>query len=413
MLKLISSKFIHALLVSFLIGIIGGTSASIFLHVLHWVTSFRLKHQIILFLLPFAGFLIGWLYDQYGVEVQKGNDLIFEEMKFNRTRIPLRLAPMIFISTILTHLVGGSAGREGTAVQMSVSLSDYLHSKLKFIAQERRQLICLAIAAGFSGVFATPVTAIVFAIEVFIIGRLNLVLLFHLILSSFTAYWVGELLNAPHIDYTFNSNFQYSIPFLFWIIIGGIFFGLVARLYIYLHMFFALLAKRLFSKNTFRAAFAGSILLLAYLLTGETKFYGLGLETISASFKENIGNSVFFIKSIYTAFTIGFGFKGGEVTPLFFIGASAGNAFAAWFSLPFTIFAAIGFVSVFAGATNTPFACTIMGIELFGFQFALLFAIGCLIAFVFSGNQSIYKMQQNHHDYYHILKLESILRKLK
>lgn len=375
------------------VGILAGLSSSLFLYTLNWVTQFRESHLLLIFLLPLAGLLIGYMYHYFGKEVSKGNNLILEEYENPKQTIPLKMAPLVYLGTILTHLFGGSAGREGTAVQMSTALADQFTGVLKLSKEERKIILIAGISGGFASVFGTPLTGAVFAIELLYFSRISYKSIIPSFLTAYIAYYTVEFFHISHTHYPHPVVPEISLQLFFWIILVGILSGLAARMFSISVHFFSKKAKELIPFAPLRPFFGGLIFVLLIYFSGAYQYIGLGIPTIVESFSVAQSGEVFFFKILATAFILGTGFKGGEVTPLFFIGATLGSALSLFIPLPIALLAAMGFVAVFAGATHTPIACLIMGMELFGLESGIFVGIACFTAYFFSGYLGIYQSQ--------------------
>ena len=404
-----------------------GTAVAIFLWSLDRATNLRWDHPWLLYLLPFAGLAIGGMYQWLGKSVEGGNNLLMEQIHEPGGGVPSRMAPLILIGTVLTHLFGGSAGREGTAVQMGGSIASSF-SRItgrwhRWSNAEIRTLLMLGIAAGFGAVFGTPLTGAVFALEVLAIGSIS----YESVLPCLIAAIIGDR-SCSVISHHFGIHHtQYDLsvlggagasvvgPFsgtlLVKIAVAAIAFGLVSVVFAELVHGLSRIFKMLIRQPMLRPAVGGClIILLAHLIGFD--YLGLGVTadphhlnqvSILSSFHPGgATNWSWWWKILFTAVTLGSGFKGGEVTPLFFIGAALGNTMAHLLGAPVELFAALGFVAVFAGATNTPLACTIMGIELFGGGagelmhggFVVYLAVACFGAYLFSGHSGIYLSQR-------------------
>ena len=394
--------FLKWLFISLCIGSLAGSASALFLECLDWIGYYRNAHLLwMLALLPIGGLIIGLIYFYFGKGIESGNNVIIETIHNpGNPGVPLKMAPMVLLATLLTHLVGGSAGREGTAVQMSGALSDQLTRFFKLTFEDRRILLIVSIAAGFSSVFGTPLAGTIFGIEVCMIGNKRYLALLPAFVTAVIADYITQ-----HIWYV--SHTTYSIPIIpsiniemfSYIILAGICFGLAALLFIKTTHVFTSLFKSTVSYAPFRPLFGGILLaILFYELNhffNSTKFIGLGMNGIVEAFVSPSANYDFLLKIFFTTLTLSCGFKGGEVTPLFFIGASLGSALSLILPIPTALLAGMGFVAVFSGATKTPVACIFMAVELFGIECGIYAALACGIAYLCSGRTGIYIRQQN------------------
>lgn len=387
------SSFCKWLFICSIVGILSGLSSSLFLVSLEWVTQLRTENNWLLFLLPLGGLLIGFLYKKYDSEIAKGNNIILEEYEQPTNRISFKLAPIIFFSTLVTHLFGGSAGREGTAVQMSTGIADQLSRWFLFTKNERKTLLLLGISAGFASVFGTPLAGALFALEILFFSNISIRSVVPAIVTAFIAHFTVYFLGVEHTNYIQIVPFEITLSNLFWIGFASVIFGISALLF---SKTIRLVTKqfKIYIKNPiFRPFVGGIVLVILFQFDVFSKFIGLGVPEIQAAFVTQSGHFDFVLKLAFTTFTLGCGFKGGEVTPLFFIGATLGSALTGFIPLPMAVLAAVGFVAVFAGATHTPIASTVMAVELFGLEIGLFAAIGCFVAYLFSGRTGIYSAQ--------------------
>lgn len=376
-----------------LIGVLSGCASALFLVSLEWVTQFREHHNGIIWLLPMGGICIGLLYHFYGSEVVKGNNVLLEEYENPQKTIPLKMAPMVLISTLITHIFGGSAGREGTAVQMSGAIADQFTGFFQLDNSDRKTLIILGISSGFASVFGTPLAGALFALEVLYFSKITYRSIVLSFLTAYIAYFTVEFWQVTHTHYHIPIVPQLSIINFLWIVVVAVLFGLTAMLFSRsTHLW-----GRLFSKTIafppLRPVIGGLILAVAIYFIGTTKYIGLGIPTIVESFSTTNQWYDFLIKLLFTGFTLGAGFKGGEVTPLFFVGATLGSALSLVIPLPIALLAGMGFVAVFSGATHTPIACTVMGMELFGIESGIYITLACIVAYYSSGSVGIYHSQ--------------------
>lgn len=397
-LKLVIFQLCRWFFISAIIGVLIGAAAAFFLVSLEWAGGYRESNRWIILLLPFGGLAIGYCYERWGKKVEAGNNLLIETIHKPQARIPLRMLPMVYLGTIVTHLFGGSAGREGTALQMAGSIADQFSRPFKLEAADRSVLIIAAIAGGFSAVFGTPLAGAVFALEVFFVGKVSYRALFPALCTALIADLCARLLNASHTHYTVGNIPELNFINLLYVIISGVAFGLCASTFSNsLHTFSADVKKTI--KNAPLRPFIGGVIIAILIITFNLYSYsGLGISTIVDSFQAPSAPASFILKIALTILTLGFGFKGGEVTPLFFIGATFASALSSIIPLPVGLMAAMGFVAVFAGATNTPLACTLMAIELFGAEGASYFALACVTAYLSSGSSGIYNKQLGRND---------------
>ena len=377
-----------------LIGVFTGSASAVFLWALEWATDYREANVWIIWLLPIAGFIIGLSYHLYGESVVKGNNLLIDEYHSPKKIIPFKMAPLVFLGTILTHLFGGSAGREGTALQIGGAIADQFTKIFKLSNLDRKIILIAGISAGFSSVFGTPLAGAIFALEVMVIGRIKFDAIIPSFLSAiFANYFCNIWQISHHTHYNITEIVAISPSTILWSLLAGIIFGLASMLFSKSTHFWGNLFKKHIHYPPLRPLIGGTILAITVYLIGTTKYIGLGIPTIVEAFNIDLNSYDFFLKLLFTSFTLGAGFKGGEVTPLFFIGATLGNVLIWFIPLPMGLLAGMGFVAVFAGATNTPIACTIMGVELFGIESGVFIALACTTSYLFSGHSGIYSSQ--------------------
>lgn len=385
-------------LLAVLVGAASGIVSAIFLVVLDEATAYQSDHGWLLYLLPLAGVMIAWLYNGTGRSAAGGTNLILDQIHEvdAENRVPLRMLPLVLGSTILTHLFGGSAGREGTAVQMGGALASWLARRLHLQPAHFRILLLCGIAGGFSSVFGTPLAGTVFALEVLAIGGMRYDALLPCLIAAVSGDLVIDALNVEHGLYVISSPMpDLTMRTLAMVTIAGLAFGLASFLFAELTGLVERISQHLV-KNAMLRAFLGGLLVIGITLALGTRIYnGLSLPLLEGSFSgASIPMFAFLFKLLLTAVTLGVGFKGGEVTPLFVIGATLGVTLAEPLNMSPDVLAGLGFVAVFAAAANTPLACVIMGAELFGSSGIVLFGIAIFVAYTVSGHRSIYHAQR-------------------
>ena len=390
--------FLRWLPIATLTGLLGGTASAILLVSLEYATRVREAHRWIIALLPVAGLAVGLIYHYFGREVERGNNLILDEVHREaedpRRTIPFRMTPLILIGTFLTHLFGGSAGREGTAIQTGASLADQLALPLKWGPADRRLLLLAGISAGFGSVFGTPLAGAVFGMEVLTIGLVNYEALLPCLIAAFAGDLTTRAWHVHHTLYRVAEVPAVSPGRLIAAALAGAVFGLVAMAFARSTHALSNAFKHTFAFAPLRPFAGGLVVALAVLAAGTTKYIGLGVPGIQAAFDGPQPWWDWAAKFAFTTVTLGAGFKGGEVTPLFFIGATLGNALSHVLPLPSGLLAGMGFVAVFAGAANTPIASTLMAMELFGAEAGAYAAVACVFSYLCSGRSGIYASQK-------------------
>ncbi len=394
---LLLTELVRWIPVSAVVGTMAGTASALLLVSLDFATKVREKHLWLIFLLAPAGWLVGEMYKRLGASVEAGNNLILEQTHDPTATIPIRMTPLILIGTFMTHLFGGSAGREGTAIQTGASLADQLGRPLRMSPADRRILLMTGISAGFGSVFGVPLAGAIFGIEVLAIGTLSYDALVPCVLASFVGDLVTHAWGVHHTVYHVSAVPAMNVRGVIYSMIAGAVFGLMGMAFAKLTHAISHLARRCIADPSLRPFVGGILITVAVFGIGTSrtlKYIGLGVPTIVASFETKLPAYDFAAKTIFTAVTLGTGFKGGEVTPLFYIGSTLGNTLSRLIPLPSSLLAGMGFVAVFAGAANTPIASTLMAVELFGAEAGAYAGIACVISYLFSGHVGIYTAQR-------------------
>ncbi|RTL53210.1 MAG: voltage-gated chloride channel protein [Sphingobacteriales bacterium] len=419
-MKRIKNSFEHVFIVSHLfkwtlfvipVSISVGTLVAWFLWLLDRAINFRYTHLWLLWLLPLAGIMIHFLYQFSGKNAEGGNNLIMDEIHEPGGGVPARMAPLVIVATIITHLFGGSAGREGTAVQVGGSLANFFARQFKLTREDVRMLLTSGVAAGFGAVFGTPITGAIFALEVLALGRIKHDALLPCFIASFLADITCGAWGIHHtqyhilfasVDKTYFKYVHFDLLLLFKVIGAGILFGLAGFAFAETAHTIKNYSNKWIPQKWMIPVVGGFIIIALTYIIGTQDYLSLGVTNpnkngvsiISSFHKGGATYFSWFWKLLFTAITLGMGFKGGEVTPLFFIGAALGNTLSVITGAPIDLMAGLGFIAVFAGATNTPIACTFMGIELFGGENVIYYAVACFTAYYFSGHSGIYHAQR-------------------
>jgi H+/Cl- antiporter ClcA len=377
------------------VGILCGTSSAIFLYVLEWATAFRNGHEFIIYTLPVAGLGIGWFFERFGRPIESGNNLIIDTIHDDGPEIPTRMAPMVLIGSVLTHFFGGSAGREGVAVQMGASLADGLSHRLRLTPEVRKQILAAGVAGGFGSVFGTPIAGAIFGMEFITLGSMVYGALVPALVASVIGDMTTRALGIHHTVFPTPVHLELTpLLLLKWLLFA---IAMAATSIAFIELTHRI--KKLFEEYSVRLPvrmFVGGILLIAlWKLVGTSDYLGLGVPGIVRAFHDpHLPMVAFAAKLVFTAVTLGTGYLGGEVTPLFFIGASLGNVMARLLGVPGAMGAGIGMAAVFAASANTPLALSIMAMELLGAPMFPHVVIVCVLAYLLSGHRSIYPSQR-------------------
>ena len=404
MLKNIKESYQHSyflylklIIAGIIIGLIVGIIDTIFGRGLLLIGDIRKEY--LYYFVPFlalAGLLIVFIYQKFAGKTGKGMGLIFEVGHGTENDIPLRLVPIVTVATWITHLFGGSAGREGVAVQLGATLSHRFNKYFNF-PDKSKVFLVTGMAAGFGGLFQTPIAALFFGLEVLALGNLQLYALLPAVVAAFTASWTSSFLGLEKFTHIVNTTLSITPMTFVKFAILGIIFGIAGNLFVYLQSFLKKFASEKIKNPYYRIFIIGIFLSVILLLLHEGRYTGLGTNLIENSFS---GKPIFgydwILKLLLTTLTLSAGFQGGEVTPLFSIGASLGVVIAIFFGLPIEFVAAAGYISVFGSATNTLLAPIFIGGEVFGFNNLSFFVIIVIFAYLVNRKISTYGLQKNY-----------------
>lgn len=373
-------------------GMIAGVIGATFAHSIELVTHFRAEHSYIIYFLPIGGLVITAIYKLCKTSGIGTND-VFEGVKTER-HVPFLLAPSVFLGTVITHLFGGSSGREGAALQLGGSIASFIGKAFRLKENTRHILLMCSMGAFFSALFGTPLGAFVFAIEVVSVGSLCSAALFPGIVSSLTAYFVAGMLNVKPERFLLSMVPEISLLVVLKVVLLAVLGAIVSIVFCKALHIFEKFFKRYLKNEYLRIFVGGCIIILLSLLFGKD-YIGGGIDIINRIFTEGVVKpEAFLLKILFTAITLGVGFKGGEIVPTIFIGATLGGAASGFLGLDTAFGAAISVAALFSGVTNCPFATIFLCLELFGLEGMMFFALSCVISFLLSGSCSLYSSQR-------------------
>jgi len=387
---------------SSIVGVMIGAIVTLFLKILHFTTH---SHQLLPFhfyyLLPIILVISVWLIRTFAPTAEgHGTEKVIEAIHKNFGKINLMVIPIKLLTTVLTIFAGGSVGKEGPAAQIGAGAASALSDFLKFTKQDRKKLVICGISAGFASVFGTPIAGAIFGVEVLIIGVIMYDVLLPSFISGFAAFTTTQFLgiNYTYYDVRFYESVALDLPLIFEVVFAGIFFGIVTDLFVTINSWTHKSIKKN-KLNPYVKAFLGGVALIIIASVFGENYLGLGLDDIKlmlnqdGNFAANIPWYAFIVKTFTTSITLGSGGSGGIITPVFYVGAASGHLIGVFLHEHVALFAALGFVSVLAGATNAPIAATIMAVELFGLEIAHYAALSAVISFLITGHRSVFSSQ--------------------
>lgn len=376
-------------LMSAVVGVVSGLLSAAFLESLNWATTTRTDRDWLTWLLPVAGLLVGLAYHHLGTGLERGTGLVIEQTRHQVAPIPLRIAPLVFVSSTVSHLFGASVGREGVALQLSAGVTDPLGRRLGLTDADRSLMLVAAIAGGFGSIVGAPVAGAVFALEVRRTGRVPRGAIVPALVASLVAKTTVTAIGVEHTRYPALGDIGWSWGLAGRTAIVGIVAGLLALAFVHLTDRVRDVARRLLTWPPLRPAVGGIVLALVVTLFGWQDYQGLSIP-LAIEAMNGSAEGQWAIKFGLTVFSVGMGFVGGEVVPLIVIGSLAGAGLGSMTGGDLAACATVGAVAVLAAAMNTPLACTLLGVELFGGSGVVPFAAACAIAYVVSGRSGIY-----------------------
>lgn len=384
--------FLRWIVLGAVVGGCGGAIGAAFSKAVEIVTNIRGENGWLLYLLPVGGLVIVALYKLCRV-AGVGTNEVFEGVR-SAKGVSVLLAPAIFLGTVITHLLGGSAGREGAALQLGGSVATLFGKVFRLNEKDRHILTMCGMSAVFAAVFGTPMGACVFAVEVVCVGRIMSAALFPCMVSAVTGFGAAKLLGAHAEHFNVEQVPEFGVEALWQVLVVAIAGALVSMLFCWIMHTGAHLFKHFFKNEFLRVAVGGVIIVLLTLLLGTTDYNGGGMNVIERVFEEGkVNPEAFLLKMIFTSITIGAGYKGGEIVPTLFIGATMGGTVALLIGMNPAFGAAVGMAALFCGVTNCPITTVLLSIELFGGEGALFYMIAALVSFLLSGYFSLYSGQ--------------------
>ncbi len=380
------------LAVASFVGVLGGIVGSAFHFSVDYVTELRGHNAWLVFLLPVGGVVISGLYDIFKSKGKLDTDRVIQSVS-DGEKVPLVMAPLIFLTTVITHLLGGSAGREGAALQLGGSVGYNIGKLFRLSKQDIRIIVMSGMSGVFSALFGTPIAAAFFALEVSTVGIFHYAGLVPCLISSVMAYIIANLFGIKPVCFDGVVIDAVTIPLLGKVIILAILCALVSIAFCFIIGKFEHLGKKIFPNRYIRGFVGGGIIVLLTLAVGTYDYNGAGMDVISKAIGGEAAYEAFILKMVFTAVTIAAGFKGGEIVPTFFIGSTFGCVMGTFLGMDAGFSAALGFVALFCGMVNCPVASVLLAVEIFGAKGLPLFALVCGISYMMSGRFSLYKSQ--------------------
>ena len=377
-----------------IIGVAVGSMTAFFKITVQFITDTREANPFLLYFLPVGGIIIGYLYKHFGKESDKGNNVILEYIHHGQGTVPIRMGPLVFFTSFITHLFGGSTGREAAAVQMGGSITAVVNRLFKVNKIDQRILFMSGISSGFGSAFSAPLTGTVFGMEVIDLGHMKYEALIPCFVSSFTAYFTAKAWGSPVDKHIISEIPPIAIDTIIKVIIVSIIFSFISVIYSKLKHNIENLSKKYLKDPMLIGMVGGLIIILLVHIVGSRDYTGRGLKLVTEAFEGNVPAYAFLAKIVFTAVTMGTGFRGGEAIPLFFVGSTLGNTLSGIANLPTSFLAGIGLIGVFCGAANAPISCFLLSIEMFEGKGIIFFFITCIVSYIFSGDNGIYASQK-------------------
>ncbi len=381
------------LIVSLIIGAIGGFIGSFFHISIDFVTNLREKNGFIILFLPIAGLIIAGLYHLFQTKGKIDTNQVIEAVR-NNDKVPFVMMPLIFISTVITHMFGGSSGREGAALQLGGSLGYNLGKVLKFSKNNMRILIMSGMSSVFSALFGTPLTAAVFSMEVTNVGEFQYAGIVPCVFSSIISFFISQKLGLRAVKFDGIIPETFGLLNIGKIIVLALLCAIVSIIFCMAIKKSEFLMSKLFKNRYVRAFIGGLIIVGLTILVNSQDYNGAGMNVITRAMTGSVNKEAFILKIVFTALTVASGFKGGEIVPAFFVGATFGSAVAPILGINPMFAAAVGMITLFCCVVNCPIASILLSLEVFGAEGLVFFAIAVAIGYMMSGNFGLYNRQK-------------------
>ncbi|WP_018922706.1 chloride channel protein [Salsuginibacillus kocurii] len=381
-----------------MIGLTVGTTTTFLLNTNDFLGNVREGNSWIIVLLPLAGLVIGYIYNNYGSnggnDAAKGNNLVIEGVQ-GKARVLLRMGPIVYLGTFLTILFGGSTGREGAAIQMGGSVARAVNQFFHMSLIDTKIFLMSGISAGFGAAFGAPITGAVFGMEMVYLGKMKYEAVVPCLVASFIGHFTATgAWGLEHEEFVIQTIPEMTLLSFSKVIVAAVIFSLVSVAYCQLRHGIQRVSETYLKKNHMWRAFIGGLIIVMLTgILGTDDYNGRGLDMLQESFEETVPTFAFLAKLVFTAVTMGTGFVGGEAIPLFFMGATLGNTISTIIDLPMSFLAGLGLIATFAGGANTPIAAFLLAVEMFDGKGIEYFFLACLISYIFSGHHGLWPSQ--------------------
>lgn len=386
--------FVRWLFFGIIIGAVVGMVGVFFHFGIEFATEYRLKHAWILWFLPIGGALIALLYRLAGMEKDRGTNFVLVAIRSSEEKISIKTAPLIFFSTIITHLFGGSSGREGAALQLGGSIASKIGRMLHLDKKDRIIFIMSGMSAAFSALFGTPITSVIFSMEVITVGIMHYSAIVPCMSAAIMGANIASYFGVSPTAFQLYGIPEISVIFMMKVLLLSVLCALLSILFCTFMKKISGFYKNWISDAVLRAFIGGCMIIMLTYLVGTKDYNGAGMDVIIRAIAGEARKEAFLLKIIFTAFTLGAGFKGGEIVPAFFVGATFGNAAGILLGLNPSFGAGIGLVAVFCGVTNCPLTSLILSVELFGVQGFCYFGAAVAVSYILSGYYGLYGEQK-------------------